>query len=588
MPHAILRALRHRSTPTLLPSTSTSASTTELPQSHLNSIPSIFVTVPDEEGSHHWCVLAGTAAPLYQRPGHQAFDAPLPDFAALEETISQLKRAGETPTFKRPGQKDDVVLPKKKHGHGKGAAAHHHHQHQHEHHHQHHQPQHPQHGHHAAGKRPRPKRPQTSPITITRRERFQVEDDDISNNQDYFGASPSDVQMIVDTPESPPASGRFTPTKVLRSLSKSKRTRPPPVFTSVSYESVVAQPMSAPASTSSFDPTGKGFEQTPKRKRSSLGWLFQKRAATVPAALPQEEVVLVERLFVVPEIEITPPYEEEDELEEPPSPVGTHESDLDKPLPPIPAELANSSSEDVMASETMSPSTSSEASAAEMQINDSIQVQVGIPFSYEAQAGSIDFPTSTSSDLSSQAAPGQMDGGKKIKRKFSLKRLRERFLSSPTPVEEVPPVPPVPVLPSTMHTFLASGPIDPPFTPPSMEDATFPASTVPMPSKRVTSMDESVAEASPARVTLDEDSNVSTSSEDSSGISSSVSSTPDNSPPETPGADSVGPVFELLQGSKITKTIETDVAIVEPHATGITRSTGMRQLDSLRFEEMTF
>ena len=583
MPHAILRALRHRSTPTLLPSTSVSASTTDLPQSHVNPVPSIFITVPDEEGAGHWCLLAGSAAPLYQRPGHQAFDAPLPDFAALEETISQLKRAGETPTFKRPGHKDDVVLPKKKHGHGKGAA--HQHQHQHQYQHQ-HQPQHQQHGHHSAGKRPRPKRPQTSPIT--RRERFQVEDEDVDSNQDYFGASVSDVQMIVDAPEPPPASGRFTPTKVLRTLNKSKKSRPPPVFTSVSYESVVPQPMSAPASASSFDPMGKGFEQTPKRKRSSLGWLFQKRAVTVPAVLQQEEVVLVERLYVVPEIEITPPCEEDDEVEEPLSPDGTHESDLDKPLPPIPAELANSSSEDVVASETMSPATSSEASAAEMQINDSIQVQVGIPFGYEAQAGSIDFPTSASSDLSSQAAPGPADKEKKVKRKFSLKRLRERFMSSPTPVEEVPPVPPVPVLPSTMHTFLNSGPIDPPFTPPSMEDAIFPASTVPAPSKRVTSLDESVAEASPARVTLDEDSNVSTSSEDSSAISSSVSSTPDNSPPETPGADSVGPVFELLQGAKITKTIETEVTIVEPLASGITRSTGMRQLDSLRFEEMTF
>lgn len=605
MPHAILRALRHRSTPTLLPSGS--SSTHEFPNHHstVYPIPSIFITIPDDEGGHHWCALAGTAAPFHHarstfpQGGDDVPPPPLPDFAALEETISKLKKAGETPVFRRPsGRKDEgvVVLPKKKYGAGQGVS-HDQYVYQVE-----PQPEEPQQRQSGKGKRPpRPKR-QSSPLV--RGERVQEDDVD----QDYFGATPtSEVDMLANNEHVPAAAaeqeqgGRFAPNKVFRRLSKSKKStnRPSSVFTSVSYESVVAQPFSAPAEVESFEARARPRVQTPTKKRSSLGWFFSKRTSVV---VPSQE----EALEPVAEFEPYGAYSmsqvynmamrgEEIYGDVPMSPVETHESGLDKPLPPIP----EPPSEDIDIAETIAeptePSDSSEASAAEMQINDSAQVQVIL----QAMPPQLPkMPQHTSS-----TAPMEKD--KKIKRKFSLKRLKEKFTS--TSEKDVPP--PVPALP-TVHLFRAGIVNMADATlPAAVPVATMPTGTSPTSSSsetKVVTVDEVMVIEAPIapRTTLD---GSSTSSEDSAA---SNSSTPDSSPPETPDAASDGPVFELLQSADASATVkgatkalereagyaddvEVRVVVVggdgEPLAGGIPRSAGMRrQLDSLRFTEMTF
>jgi hypothetical protein len=616
MPHAILRALRHRSTPTLLPSTS-NLQGPELQDGFL-VVPSIFITVPDEEGSHHWCAFAGTAVPL-NASSSPSFDVPLPDFAAIEETIDRLKRAGETPTFRRPGKTDDVVLPKKKHGH------------------QNHQ--HAVHSHsNNAGtgvgtKRPRPKRPQTSPIT--RQERAQVE----SKTASHEHAAPN------STTTEPNANGRFIPTKVLRSLSKGKKQkhRPPPVFTSIPYDSVVAQPFSAPMryGASPRSPT------SPKRqKRNSLGWLFSGKRANVPAmresveildAVAEREHDAAQEAWATQINEYTVEYVmpacfEGDNFHEPPhSPAETHESDFDKPLPPIPVILANTLPQEDLIAEFSNDATSSETSVAEMQINDSVQVQVVMAINDAFR--DVDFPLTqprtppaeeTTSNIPSNASTmpsTTVEKEKKVKRKFSLKRLRERFLSGPTPAvaEDIPQVPD---LPSTILVLPSIGPIDPPFTPPSLPvdppftppslpiDPPFTPPPIPVfvlspppPAVPVSRSEEYIVNAkiiettradSPSPPPLDEDSNVSTSSEGSSMAVSHAPFSPRSTPPDTPDSVHVGPVFGILQENDVQELkpdekdplvseVNVEIAIVD---TGITRSAGMRrQLDSLRFNE---
>lgn len=619
MPHAILRALRHRSTPTLLPSTLNSQAPEQ--QDSFLIIPSIFITVPDEEGAHHWCALAGTATSL-NASDSPSFDVPLPDFAALEETIDRLKRAGEAPTFRRPGKGDEVVLPKKKYG---NQNAHHKN-------HQVHQHQRIVHSHSNNGagpevstKRPRPKRPQTSPIT--RQELARVE----------IGAPSREYTTGREEALEAGASGRFTPAKVFRSLSKGKKQkrRPPPVFTSTSYESVVPQPFSAPAQYGSLPrapPLASG-----SKKRNSLGWLFPSKRASVPVMHRSVEVLRM--VAEQQDIAAQQPWTSEDNdatieydmpvcLEDSPlSPAETHESDFDKPLPPIPDTLVETFPQEVSVpmADSSNDATSSEASAAEMQINDSVQVQVVMAMNDAFK--DVDFcltqprtppanETTTNVAGNASTTPSTIvEKEKKVKRKFSLKRLRERFLSGPTfTAQDVPPLPDIPpailVLPSI-------GPIDPPFTPPSLPidppftppslpiDPPFTPPSLPVfvlspqpPAVSVSRSEERMANAetiettrtdSPSPPPLDEESNVSTSSEDSSGSSAAIPNTPsspDSTPPDTPHSIRVGPVFRLLQGNEAQESkppVEDEITTID---TGITRSAGMRrQLDSLRFNE---
>ncbi|KAG8753146.1 hypothetical protein FRC14_006370 [Serendipita sp. 396] len=192
---------------------------------------------------------------------------------------------------------------------------------------------------------------------------------------------------------------------------------------------------------------------------------------------------------------------------------------------------------------------------------------------------------------------------RKPKRKFSLKRLREKFLSSPST-----PAPPVPSLPTTVDTtkiplvpiLVITAPVMPP------SNTYEPVSSFPFGettgdvqdaedqsvSPRVTM--ESVASIQINHASLDEDSNGSTSSEDSgsSAIASTVS-TPDSTPPDTPdSATSEGAIFAAQQkqiGVAPSSAMPGLDAIAKSKEVlaGIPRSHGMRmKLDSLHFEEL--
>jgi hypothetical protein len=318
-------------------------------------------------------------------------------------------------------------------------------------------------------------------------------------------------------------------------------------------------------------------------------------------------------------------FEEQHFDELPPSPA---ESDFDKPLPPIPIILANTLPQEDLTAECSNDATSSETSAAEMQINDSVQVQVVMAINDAFR--DVEFPLTqprtppadeTVSNIPSNAPTmpsTTVEKEKKVKRKFSLKRLRERFLSGPTPTaaEDIPRVPDLPsVLPSI-------GPIDPPFTPPSLPvDPPFTPPSLPIdppftppplpvfvlspppPAVPVARSEEHIANAkiiettradSPSPPPLDEDSNVSTSSEGSSIAVSHTPFSPHSSPPDTPDSVRVDPVFGILQENDaqefkpekkvpLVPEVDVEIALVD---TGITRSAGMRrQLDSLRFNE---
>jgi len=227
----------------------------------------------------------------------------------------------------------------------------------------------------------------------------------------------------------------------------------------------------------------------------------------------------------------------------------------------------------------------------------------------------------------------------KIKRKFSLKRLRERFLSSSVPpVPELPtttkqvdrpavivgiasvpePIdppftpPPIPSLDSiprnfpvastsseeVVHILLSSsdsnsGPIDPPFTPPSIPSLS-----------SLADIGQGAVIASPL-LPKDEEVDLSTSSEDSSNTTTtsnssgnSDGSTPESSPPDTPAHVRFGPLFGIQQGSvgeKMSMAIPVvDIAIVEKRieahdGNGMTRSNGVRtKLASLHFDQIDF
>lgn len=561
MPSSLLRALTNRSTPTL-------ASERNERQKNMRMVltPSIFVTLPLEEGGHFWCVLPGSACPLpLPRPptptantpsgSNSSFDAPIPDIAAIEETVDRLRRAGETPTFRRPSRANEVVLPKKKYVHAHG------------------------HDH-----------------------RHGFED-----------------SMSVST------MGRSTP----EDGKKKRKSRPPPL-TSISYESIVSQPFS-PSSPEAFHVSmPRDTEAKPKeKKRNSLGWIFSSsKRSTVRKDNNMGSVLESEQFeaqFAVrrEDEEVTLDQVMESTLPNSPGAESTHttatfESDLHKPLPPLPP--------------TKSISQQLQDSQGDEDLTLTRHRSRGLPSEpVEEQQQQKDSNESTRPSTPS-----------KIKRKFSLKKLRERFISSPAPpVPELPNVaftqagnnkptstaiagiasvspegpidppftpPPIPSLDSVPREFpvissievvgaiesASSGPIDPPFTPPHF---------VPESESSSHALETETVIAVPLLLKDDEtEQDLSTASEDSTNTSgtssggSSTTSTPESSPPDTPANVDFGPIFgmdqvaaklplDLLPAAVMEKKIEQAVVLNE----GMTRSNGYRtKLASMHFDQIEF
>lgn len=524
-PSSLLRALKHRSTPTL----SSGHFEPVHPKEGYIFIPSIFVTLPIEEGGHFWCILPGSAcpAPVPLSPTIAQLDVPLPDISAIEDTIDKLRRAGEAPTFRRPTRPGEVVLPKKKLSH----RSQHHHPVDYTHHYN--QQQHYSTEFHGLLGESQQQRSRTPPIPLSRQFSERETSQEISSS------------------------------RIPKNLRKNK-SRPPPL-TSASYESVIATPFSpsSPEASQHARSSSPKFGEQKEKRRGSFGWLFSnKRAARKSMEVVAEDegkksednktnsyyAVLrnvSEQRCIEPAL-----------LASPISPgagsAGTYESDTDKPLPLIPNSVAMSISE-----ATVSSSGLSKAAL------DSKQDMSPVESAKYPSKALPEKPTSTiSMDVSSKSAtvkePAKSSPERQgsLKRKFSLKRLREKFLTSPAP--PVPAIPPsvsktpadlvgmseLPAeatdLPLTQRSLPSSAsaetdeteseslPIDTPFThPPIPESVTEPV----------------VAPLSPK----DEEFDPSTSSEDSNNISSgsSAASTPDSSPPDTPDHVEFGPIFEM-------------------------------------------
>jgi hypothetical protein len=591
-PHSLLRTLRHRSTPTL------PSEHAERPPVPMIILPSIFITIPFEEGGHFWCLYPGSASPhpnalLPTTPGannvsfatsmrnsrvngtaSDSFDVPLPDFKAIEDAIDRLRRAGETPTFRRPKRSDEVVLPKKKH-----ALAH-------------------------------------------------------GNEQNLMEApQPLKSGKWGRRPKTPPFSFPASKDEETVEGKKKKKARPPPL-TSISYESIVSQPFS-PTSPEAFYAqvsSPKDSESKRNKKRSSLGWLFNnKRPSVRKGESNTMGVVFESERHDLEEQDVEVTLDRVVESAMPNSPgaesTATVDSDVHKPLPPLPP--STSISQDPPTEEL---SDSEIAKRVELIVANYLAKELPNEPIPEVQENREEKKDSSESSQATTSTPT------KIKRKFSLKRLRERFLSSPSapPVPELPttttqvdkpavgiagvpqPIdppftpPPIPSLDSiprnfpiastsseeVAHFLLSSsdsnsGPIDPPFTPPSIPS-----------SSSLLNSEQGVVIAPPLLL-KDEEVDLSTSSEDSSNTTTtsnssgnSDASTPESSPPDTPAHVQFGPVFGIRQGSvdeKMSMAIPiVDIAIVEKRievhdGNGITRSNGVRtKLASLHFDQIDF
>jgi len=105
--HPILWALRGRSSLSLSDPSRFSFSLAPTGPFNTPSIPSIYVTGPEEEGNVTWCAIDGDTA--------FSLDVPLPDIALLERTIDGLRKATtgattHTSMFRRPSKRDSTVL----------------------------------------------------------------------------------------------------------------------------------------------------------------------------------------------------------------------------------------------------------------------------------------------------------------------------------------------------------------------------------------------------------------------------------------------------------------------------------------------
>ncbi|CAG7853409.1 SubName: Full=Uncharacterized protein {ECO:0000313/EMBL:CCA74518.1} [Serendipita indica DSM 11827] len=602
MPHILLRALRHRSTPTLLPSSHRQHAAAPVARPP-PLIPSIVVTIPEEEGGSHYCALLGSPYPAtdsgiiaatnaaatmlhsnrmyapYEAtsPNEEelpletvddfgasysssGFDAPLPDFEALEETISQLRNAEHAPVFRRPSsrcEEDGIVMPRRKSAHADADV--------------------PQYVHEAgAGRgflpsgakktsRPRPpRRVQSSPVP------HDVEQfTDAQNDSLFFSSELAARERVSSPPPKPSLFRRF-----------SKKQRPAPL-SSISSDSfvaprnVVSPPLTSPTDPFAFDqtlptsPTQEGWNsdgEPKRRKRSSLKRLLllekRERASVVYDTMQSIHEVSTQATVESPDNGYTMPncFNDIDERE-------TQESDRDKPLPPLP----------------LPPSQSAGSS------DEYVEVQIcNSPVLFDVVTAIRDIPPEPAYEEVQEpvvsATPKAKEAPlKSIKRKLSLKRLKERFSSTPTPAPPVPPMPVQfrPVTRPPIPSVVITAPMDWPM---SHVETFMDESTV---SPRVTS--ETLVSAP----IPDEDSNLSTSSEDSSGssaIDSSALPSPDSTPPATPDhIVSVGSVFESQQESikdGHTKQVNVDVQIVTPLShveidAGIPRSPGRIDLGSL-------
>ncbi|KAG8816386.1 hypothetical protein FRC18_001037 [Serendipita sp. 400] len=669
MAQNLLRALRHRSTPTLLPSSDPQPPS---PTGHWDIfVPSIVVSIPPEEGGGHYCAFAGSpfppsrakiaAATAAAAAGHfrdyqstfsstptlvidansvlasvrggagganvnngqaslaGSFDAPLPDFAALEEVISKLRKQGETPTFRRPGspmEQQGVVMPKRKSvvpemedNHeedrfvdSKGLPS-------------------------GAKKTSRPRPPRGSfPPNLSsfalKDEEWELPMSPTTPTEEVIQVAEEAIMQAMHAAQNPTTQTQRKQ-GLLRGFTKRRKDQQQQQQqprASISHESVLnSRPVVVVADSPEDDlfdgthgthpsPSSRSIlqrsqspvvqQQGGKTKRNSLNWLLPSKKQKQPKRTSLPPQPLVERASYPVDVQwppvpaqsnIVPAHDAEYRLPDcfPEVEEASAELDNEKPLPPIPVSQSQASGYD------------DAYEHVEMQIRNTPVVAPVPVFPEEPQQSTASAITPIT-EFSTQQSDSKE---RKPKRKFSLKRLREKFLSSPST-----PAPPVPSLPTTVDTtkiplvpiLVITAPVMPP------SNTYEPASSFPFGettgdvqdaedqsvSPRVTM--ESVASIQINHASLDEDSNGSTSSEDSgsSAIASTVS-TPDSTPPDTPdSATSDGAIFAAQQkqiGVAPSSAMPGLDAITKSKEVlaGIPRSHGMRmKLDSLHFEEL--
>ncbi|PVF92380.1 hypothetical protein CPB86DRAFT_819687 [Serendipita vermifera] len=607
MPHSLLRALKYRSTPTL-PSPSQQRQQQrqyqqEKPPNPTPPTPSIFISFPDDEGGGHWCVYAGSSyittrailSSLY--PSQQVLanaashqdqedgpeEPPLPDFAALEDTIQKLRRAGETPTFKRPTRPDEVVLPKKKAAFGKGISS------------QQYQSQ-------------RENGIEDWNAVSRRWAQQQARQDSASNtgrqdgDEDLYGGSPiaNHSMSDLDRANSNSQSGRSSPAKFIRGITKTKvkdaskkapralvlQATPSAASSSSSRHygdgtDYSTRPASASPTSPEYVAEGQWMASQPSatssdrnirkslKRRSSLGWLFssnRNRRASLPIGVGAGEETPV--MAIVQQYNVPETVEERS--------AESHESALNKPLPPLPR----------TSEETIRPSSGS--GEVETQEPSPIARPESAMSNQPERTGTPEQFTTTI-----QVEKGAPVGGAKLKKKFSLKRLREKFMSPST--TNIPPVPPLPTVVNV--NTVSSIDSNPTEMVTSLDEAEPIELVTEMPtSLSASTMDTMVtALTDPSalndedmdRCTASEDSGSGSSATDSSNVAESAASTPYSTPPDTPNSAEGEKVFQVQQDLSVVvveqikalvakeEVISAPVEVLEKDA-GLKRSHGMR------------
>jgi hypothetical protein len=479
------------------------------------------------------------------QPGDGPEEPPLPDFAALEETIQKLRRAGETPTFKRPTRPDEVVLPKKKAAFGKGISS------------QQFQSQR--------------ENGMEDWNAVTRRWTQQARQDSNIDREDgdddFYGSSPNANHSMseFDRSTSNAQSGRSSPAKFIRGITKPKakdasKKAPRPLVLQASSSSssrhygdgtYSTRPSSASPTSPEYGAEGQwmasasGSDRTarkPLKRRSSLGWLFSSnRRSSLPTGIGAGEAQPV--MAIVQQHNVPETVEERS--------AESHESALNKPLPPLPTSAHEETIAGVVQTEEPTAIVASESAP----FNQFERVQTPEQFTTTVQAHR-ETPT----------------GGAKLKKKFSLKRLREKFMA-PSSTN----IPPVPTLPTSINvnTVLSIDPMHTDMVTSSPTEGEPIELVTEMPtSLSASTMDTMVTALSDPSVLHDEEMDRSTSSEDSgsgssatdsSNVTESANSTPYSTPPDTPNSAEGEKAFRVQQ--------DMSVAVVEQISVLVTKET---------------